>query len=98
MGGRKYSKDEKIIVLYLRRLHLIQQAREREALDDRRELTRNLKLPNGQPLRLFVFGDAMTSSKGDTPKDGRGFHQNGGEDLFIQSRLLAYQGLFWLFA
>ncbi len=90
--ANKYSKDQRVIVLYVRRLHLLQQARERETLDERRNDARRSKLPNGQPIKAFIFGDAFTQGKGDTMKDGVGYQQHSSEDPVISNRIIAYEG------
>jgi hypothetical protein len=77
----------------MRRLHLLQQAREREALDERRNDAKSSKEPNGQPKKLFIFGDAMTQMKGDTMKDGLGFHKSSNEDAIISNRVIAFEGM-----
>jgi len=113
--SRKYSRDQKLIVLYFRRfviyfdlfyfilfyftvfylllkmrLHLQQQARERDVLDERRELALEKKLKNGQPKYGFIFGDAMTSYKGDTIKDGFGVQPFNTEST-IMNRVFAME-------
>jgi hypothetical protein len=44
----------------------------------------------GQPLYGLIFGDAMTSSKGDTIKDGKGLTSNSNETT-IMNRVFAFE-------
>jgi len=71
------------------RLHLQQQAREREALDERREAAETQFEENGNPKYGFIFGDAMTASKGDTMKDGLG--QPDSNESTIANRIFAFE-------
>ena len=44
----------------------------------------------GQPLYGLIFGDSMTSSKGDTIKDGKGITSNSNE-VTIMHRVFAFE-------
>jgi hypothetical protein len=68
------------VVLEFKRLHLRQQVREREKLEETRGKCRMVG-PDGQPLEAFIYADAMTESQGDTPKLGRkdGRHSKPGK-------------------
>jgi hypothetical protein len=43
----------------------------------------------GNPKKAFIYADAMTLSRGDTPKEGRKRHSNPGK--VISNRLFAVQ-------
>jgi hypothetical protein len=68
---------------------LQQQARERAALDERREAAETQVDESGQPKYGFIFGDAMTASKGDTIKDGLG--QPVASETTIANRIFAFE-------
>lgn len=59
-------------------------------MDERRDDARNKKEKNGQPKIGFIFGDAMTSTKGDTIKDGLGLSSNH-NDASIMNRVFAFE-------
>lgn len=56
-------------MLKFRRLHLKQQQLEREQLEITKSRCRELD-QMGMPKQALIFADAMTSSRGDTPKEG----------------------------
>jgi hypothetical protein len=67
---RRYSKAERQLILDYRMMHLKQQARQRDALEE--EKLRSADLDKyGQPIQCLIFSDAITTTRGDTPNWGK---------------------------
>jgi hypothetical protein len=69
---KRWDSAQREIVLRFRRLHLKQQQIEREHLEKVKQDCRKIDPTTGMPLQALIFTDAMTSSRGNTPKEGVG--------------------------
>lgn len=86
---KRWNKAQRDIVLKFRRLHLKQQQLEREHLEQLKDRSRKLDSKTGMPLQAFFFTDAMTSSKGNTPKEG--VKRKGKEGKTVLNRVFGTQ-------
>ncbi len=68
VGASMLLQEQRVIVLQFRRLHLKQQERERDVLQD--NIIRAIALPGGQPQQAVILWDAMSSFRSITPKIG----------------------------
>ena len=67
---KRWNRTQRDIIIKFRRLHLKQQQIEREHLELNKARARKLDPATGQPTEAVIFSDAMTSSRGNTPKAG----------------------------
>jgi hypothetical protein len=65
------------IILKFKRLHLQQQMKERQYMEQNRMASKTLV--NGQPIQFFCLIDAMTCSRGDVPQVGAKYRQGKSE-------------------
>jgi hypothetical protein len=86
---KRWNKSQREIVLKFRRLHLKQQQTEREHLEQLKDRCRKLNSKTGMPVEAFFFTDAMTSSKGNTPKEG--VKRKGKEGKTVLNRVFGTQ-------
>jgi hypothetical protein len=78
---KKWDRNQREIVLKFRRLHLKQQQIEREHLERIKTRSRQVDPRTGMPKEAVIFTDAMTSSRGNTPKAGVKFHSKPGKTI-----------------
>jgi hypothetical protein len=71
------DQSSREIILKFKRLHLQQQMKERQYMEQNRIVSKTLV--NGQPTQFFCLIDAMTCSRGDVPQTGRKFRQGKSE-------------------
>ena len=90
LRSKKYNKIERRLILDYRRQHLIQQARQREALDE--EKLNSLELESqGQPLQCLFFCDAITTTRGDIPYRGKHKSKAHDNEKKIQNRTIGVE-------
>ena len=74
----KWTKEQRDVILKFRRHHLQQQATERQNLEYRKLLCKQLDEFN-QPKSFLIFSDGMTNTVGDTPKFGKQGYQSSAD-------------------
>jgi hypothetical protein len=70
-SGHRFTREQREIVLKFKRLHLQQQAQERQHLADNILKCKNSRDRNGRPTHGLIYSDGMTAMRGDTPRFGR---------------------------
>ena len=90
LRSRKYNKQERKMILEYRRLHLKQQARQRDVLEE--EKLKSLELnQDGQPIQCLFFSDAITTTRGDMPYWGKHKSKAHDSEHHIQNRTIGVE-------
>lgn len=88
-----FNKEQREIILKFKRLHLQQQAEERN-YQEKNKLFARMNLERGQPSHAYILIDGMTKFTGNTPRTGKKFRQ-GKDSNIIGNRIIGVEVIFF---